>query len=77
LAAKKIKEEMLGFKLKVTDVVNNLYDFDQNLLKAIKSDIVLKHKIEELGFLGGSSDVLENSQGKTSRLKEDLELLKE
>jgi len=41
-----MKEEMLQFKNKITDVVNSFYDPDKKILKTLKTDTILKEKIE-------------------------------
>jgi hypothetical protein len=46
MGAKRVKAEMVGYKLKVTDVVDHFYDPEQNQIKTIKSDAALKQKIE-------------------------------
>lgn len=42
MGAKRMKEEMLQFKNKITDIVNSFYDPDKKVLKNLKADVVLK-----------------------------------
>lgn len=45
MAAKKVKEDMLSYKNRVIDLVNNIYDPENQTLKTIKSDEKLRKKI--------------------------------
>ena len=40
-----MKEEMLKFKLSMSDVVSKFYDPERQTIKSNKSDTLLKHKL--------------------------------
>ena len=67
----KIRDELTKLRQKVSDLASKFYD-PQGHIRMIKSDVVLKQKIEEMNLSKSSSFKLKESRHKTN---EDLDPL--